>query len=136
MRVDCGQLDPGAMIRPVPGEWHPHISERLDHEELADWCAGRDAVYQLAALTVGARLAVVDMERFRRGVGATVFGVSGQIWPPIPELDGQTEPSSDRARIADRSPLGRSEKNLAVASAEERAQRQIAREERLHVRAA
>ena len=25
MRVDCGELDPGAVIRPVPGEWHPHI---------------------------------------------------------------------------------------------------------------
>jgi hypothetical protein len=60
MRVDCGQLDPGAVIRPEPGEWHPHIPERLDHEELADWRAGRDAVYQLAALTVGARLAVAD----------------------------------------------------------------------------
>ena len=23
MRVDCAQLDPGAVIRPVPGEWHP-----------------------------------------------------------------------------------------------------------------
>jgi hypothetical protein len=23
MRVDCGQLDPGAVIRPVPGKWHP-----------------------------------------------------------------------------------------------------------------
>jgi hypothetical protein len=64
LRVDCGQLDPSAVIRPGPGEWHPHIHERLDHEELADWRAGRDAVYQLAALaalTVGARLAVVDM---------------------------------------------------------------------------
>jgi hypothetical protein len=29
----------------------------LDGEELADWRAGRNAVYQLAALTVGARLA-------------------------------------------------------------------------------
>ena len=29
-------------------------------EELADWRAGRNAVYQLAALTVGARLAVAD----------------------------------------------------------------------------
>src|SRR6266446_5854867 len=37
MRVDCGQLDPGAVIRPVPGEWHPQIPERLDEEELADW---------------------------------------------------------------------------------------------------
>src|SRR5438132_8400902 len=23
MRVDCGQLDPDAVIRPVPAEWHP-----------------------------------------------------------------------------------------------------------------
>src|SRR5271165_5615650 len=60
MRVDCGQLDPGAVIRPVPGEWHPRIPERLDEEELADWQAGRNAVYQLAALTIGARLAVAD----------------------------------------------------------------------------
>jgi hypothetical protein len=28
--------------------------------KLADWQAGRDAVYQLAALTIGARLAVAD----------------------------------------------------------------------------
>jgi len=60
MRVDCGQLDPGAVIRPVPGEWHPGIPERLDKEELADWRAGRNAVYQLAALAIGARLAVAD----------------------------------------------------------------------------
>jgi hypothetical protein len=60
MRVDCGQIQPGAAIRPGPREWHPHIPERLDHEELTDWHAGRDAVYQLAALTVGARLAIVD----------------------------------------------------------------------------
>ena len=25
MRVDCGQLDPGAVIRPVPEEWHPRM---------------------------------------------------------------------------------------------------------------
>jgi hypothetical protein len=60
MRVDCGQLDPGAVIRPIPGEWHPHMSERLDEDELADWLAGRNAIYQLAALTIGARLAVAD----------------------------------------------------------------------------
>ena len=30
MRIDCGQLDPGAVIRPVPGEWHPRMPERLD----------------------------------------------------------------------------------------------------------
>jgi hypothetical protein len=52
--------DPAAVIRPIRGEWHPHMPERLDEEELADWRAGRNAVYQLAALTIGARLAVTD----------------------------------------------------------------------------
>jgi hypothetical protein len=60
MRVDCGELGPAALIRPVLGEWHPHMPDRLDDEELADWRTGRNAVYQLAALTVGARLAVAD----------------------------------------------------------------------------
>ena len=60
MRIDSSQLDPGAVIRPVPGEWHPRMPERLDEEELADWRAGRNAVYQLAALTIGARLVVAD----------------------------------------------------------------------------
>jgi hypothetical protein len=60
MRVDCGQLDPGAVIRTAPGEWHPRIPERLDDEELADRRTGRNAVYQLAAPTIGARLAVAD----------------------------------------------------------------------------
>jgi hypothetical protein len=48
------------VIRPLPGEWRPHIPERLDDEELADRRAGRNAVYQFAALTIGARLAVAD----------------------------------------------------------------------------
>jgi hypothetical protein len=60
MRVDCGRLDPGVVIRPEPGAWYPRMPERLDEEELADWYAGRDAIYQFAALTVGARLAVAD----------------------------------------------------------------------------
>ena len=60
MRVDCGRIDPGSILRPEPGEWHPRMPERLDEEELADWRAGRDAVYQLAALTIGARIAIVD----------------------------------------------------------------------------
>ncbi len=60
IRVDCSQLDPGAVIQPVPGEWHPLMPERLDEDELADWQAGRNAIYQLAALTIGARLAVAD----------------------------------------------------------------------------
>jgi hypothetical protein len=46
MRVDCGQLDPQLVIRPEPGEWHPRMPECLDEEELADWRAGRNAVYQ------------------------------------------------------------------------------------------
>jgi hypothetical protein len=61
MRVDCGQLDPGAvMIQPVAGEWHPYVPQRLNKEELADWQAGRNAIYQLATLIIGARLAVAD----------------------------------------------------------------------------
>jgi hypothetical protein len=61
MRFDCGELDPGVVIRPVPGEWHPHIPERLDEQEPADWRAGRNALYQLAALTIGERLVVADL---------------------------------------------------------------------------
>src|SRR6202040_1910175 len=60
MRVDCSQLDAGAVIAPVPGQWHPRMPERLDKEELAGWRSGRNAVYQLAALTIGTRLAVAD----------------------------------------------------------------------------
>src|ERR1700757_4751979 len=63
MRVDCGRLDPGAVIRPEPGEWRPGMPERLDEYELADWRAGRNAVYQLAALTIGARIAVAPTPR-------------------------------------------------------------------------
>ena len=60
MRVDCGRLDPDTVIRPAGGEWQPHMPSRLDEDELADWRAGRNAIYQLAALTIGARLAVAD----------------------------------------------------------------------------
>ena len=44
MRVDCAQLDSGAVIRSVPGEWHPRIPERLDEEELADWRAAMRSI--------------------------------------------------------------------------------------------
>jgi hypothetical protein len=60
MRINCGELDPGAVILPAPGEWQPHMPDRPDEEEIADWRAGRNAVYQLAALTIGVRLAVAD----------------------------------------------------------------------------
>jgi hypothetical protein len=36
------------------------MPDRLDEDERADWRSGRDAIYQLAALMVGARLAVAD----------------------------------------------------------------------------
>jgi hypothetical protein len=36
------------------------MPDRLDEEELPDWRAGRNAVYQLAALTIGRRLAVAN----------------------------------------------------------------------------
>jgi hypothetical protein len=45
----------------------------LDEEELADWRAGRNAVYQLAALTIGVRLGVADAYsrgRFRSAVAS------------------------------------------------------------------
>ena len=60
MRIDCSELDPRAVIRPAPGEWQPHMPAQLDQEELADWRAGRAAIYQLAALTIGARIAVAE----------------------------------------------------------------------------
>ena len=56
----CQSRRSEAVIRPVRGEWHPQMPEHLDEEELADWRAGRNAVYQLAALTIGARIAVAD----------------------------------------------------------------------------
>ena len=48
VRVDCSRLDPGAVIRPDPGEWHPRMPERLDEEELADWRGNRADAGRLA----------------------------------------------------------------------------------------
>jgi hypothetical protein len=54
MRIDCSGLDPDAVIRPEPYEWHPHMPAQLDEEELANWRRGpRNAVYQLAAPPTG-----------------------------------------------------------------------------------
>jgi hypothetical protein len=62
MRVDCGRIDPGAVIRPDPANGTRACRSASTERSwrLADWRAGRDAVYQLAALTVDARLAVAD----------------------------------------------------------------------------
>jgi hypothetical protein len=47
-------------LQPARSRCGDPVGTLLDEEELADWRAGRSAVYQLAALTVGARLAVAD----------------------------------------------------------------------------
>ena len=39
MRINCGELDPSAVIRPVRGEWHPRMPEWLDEDDRA----GRNA---------------------------------------------------------------------------------------------
>ena len=39
MRVDCGRLHPGAVIRPEPGEWHPHMPEQLHEAPSSRTCA-------------------------------------------------------------------------------------------------
>src|SRR5437763_12673432 len=61
MRVDCGQLDPGAVIRPEPsGGNGTRVCPNASTKRSLRTGAGRNAVYQLAALTIGARLAVAD----------------------------------------------------------------------------
>jgi hypothetical protein len=100
MRVDCGQLDPAAVIRPELAEWHPRMPKRLDEEELADWRAGRDAVYQLAALTVGARLAVVKRSTSRTWrIAVLSAGIRSPVQKPKERtLIGPAEAPSNRAR--------------------------------------
>jgi len=59
MRVDCvASSIPARRSDRYPAS-DPHIPYLLGDDELAD-CAGRNAVYQLAALTLGAPLAVAD----------------------------------------------------------------------------
>ena len=60
MRLDCAQLQPGAVVSPAPISWEPQMPPRLEHEELADFRAGRDAIYLMAAHTIGARIAVAE----------------------------------------------------------------------------
>jgi hypothetical protein len=63
----CGGLDPDTVIRLDADEWEPSMPARLDDEELADWRAGRNAIYRLAALTIGSRIAVADTEGLQGG---------------------------------------------------------------------
>jgi hypothetical protein len=61
MRVDCGEIDPCVVIRPVRGEWHPHTPERSRRREACRLTCWPQCAYQLAALTIGTRLAVADL---------------------------------------------------------------------------
>jgi hypothetical protein len=61
MRVNCCQLDPGAVIRQYPANGtRACLGGSTKRSLRADWRAGRNAVYQLAALTIGASLAGAD----------------------------------------------------------------------------
>jgi len=104
MRVDCGQIDPSALIRPFPEEWYPRMPERLDMEELADWRAGRNAVYQLAALTIDARLAVTGCIRAKpRGIAS---GQSARSWVGTNRVRtaAHPEPSAPASKAAQELP--------------------------------
>ena len=77
MRVDCGQLEPGAVIRPVPGEWHPRMPERLDEEELAE-----NFPFQRASLSlVDKGLVLIYLQRDPRFEDANLRALSGRACP-------------------------------------------------------
>src|ERR1700732_3056794 len=40
LRVDCGQIDPATVIRPVLGKWQPHLPEHLDGQYDCVVCRG------------------------------------------------------------------------------------------------
>ena len=72
MRIDCGQLDPGAVIRPEPGEWHPRMP-RAPRRGGAGGLARRPQ-RSLSARRAGDRLAASG----RRRVSPEPQGVSLQ----------------------------------------------------------
>ena len=79
MRVDCGQLEPGAVIRPVPGEWHPRMPERLDEEELAE-----NFPFQRASLSlVDKGLVLIYLQRDPRFEDANLRALSGRTCPRL-----------------------------------------------------
>ena len=79
MRVDCGQLEPGAVIRPVPGEWHPRMPERLDEEELAE-----NFPFQRASLSlVDKGLVLIYLQRDPRFEDAKLRALSGRTCPRL-----------------------------------------------------
>jgi hypothetical protein len=59
MRIDCGELNPDAVYPAGTRRMAPAYA-RGPRRRGADWRTGRNAVYQLAALTIGTRLAVAN----------------------------------------------------------------------------
>jgi len=60
MRINCGELDPARSSGRSSANGTRACPSASTKRKLADWRAGRNAVYQLAALTRGTRLAVAD----------------------------------------------------------------------------
>ena len=94
MRVDCGQLDPAAVIRPEPGEWHPRMPERLDDEELAGWRAGHPAS---SFFTLSKRKGLHRRPMLRR-----LAGEAGEVFPSRFRAQPHGTPSANRPSIAHR----------------------------------
>ena len=79
MRINCGELDPGAVIRPVVGEWHPRMPERLDEEELAE-----NFPFQRASLSlVDKGLVLIYLQRDPRFEDANLRALSGRTCPRL-----------------------------------------------------
>jgi hypothetical protein len=92
MRVDCGQIDPGTVIRPGPGEWRPRMPERLDGEELADW---RRAQCGLSARRADDRHSPRGRRCVGRGLGKHRLGkaIAGDLGNPPVTLDERPLPA-------------------------------------------
>ena len=65
MRVDCGPLDPDAVIRPIRSEWHPRLPECLQPvpSRLA-----RNSIIE-STFEVGRRFRCTKYVTFRGGCG-------------------------------------------------------------------
>jgi hypothetical protein len=93
-RGDCGQLDPGAVIRPVAGGWHPNC--RGSSTKMS-FRTGPPAV-QPSISSVGARLAVAGAYSRRRKKGKAPAGDTGVFRPDGQHFDRlhQTASINDR----------------------------------------
>ena len=84
MRVDCGELDPGAVIRPAPGEWHP-AHARAARRRGARGLAGRPQC-GLSARRADDRRAPRGRRRLsrERATGKGAFGSSFRARSSLP----------------------------------------------------